>query len=444
MIHILNGLKFLLLSAALLLYSSCGPELSAVSGASALVALDGLEKTIEDITNELDYVYNKSANNTAVHIKAIIYDLRYSIDKVLDKGSEVLTKQQADLLDNIIAATEEFDELSRERVEDFQVLTNTIGQIVSDLPFTPNEARITKPEVSIYVRNYTESLSIKMAGYNLDHESNVLSINGEDIKPSNQTSTNIEFIIPDSLLQTTDNKIKFVQATQKLYFKKGWGPFSSKQEKALPIAIKILPKIIGTARIYYQVDELTRQPQTIVGTQCGIGTGGTDWRGKRRYANTSCTYNAPKKLLDGCGETQGIIVGSVGISVNANRHGGNHKVDNLTSTSFVLNVQAQSDSGPYKGGGLYVVTPTYKVEYPCEIEVEKRSDNAIPIEIGKDLAYDLNNKGEKNPRLKRVFIRFFDGTEVYLTNDERKKSLVTMSANASLEQVIIRPIEVPK
>lgn len=409
-----------------------------------MLALDQIDQIIDDVVSDIDYVYNKSANNTAVHIKSIVNDLRYSIQRSIKDLDGMITKQQFYALENLLVVKEEFDEMTRNRMEEFQNITITAGQILSDLPFTKNEARITKPDIGIFVKEFSNNLPISLIGYNLDNKDNSIAIGDSTVFPSNQTSTNLEFLLGKDLINENliliKDTVNYMIGKLNLYSRRGL--FGQLFKKELPISFKILPRQIGVVQVIYEIDSLVRNPETVVGTNCAKGTRGTPSSGRRREESISCHIEAPTKIFENCGEVQGIIVnGSITFDVTANRHGGGRSLGNVSARSFVVNVTAHNQRRRWGGGGLYGVTPRYRVEYPCRIRAEKRSQR-LPLLIGNELPYDLGSL--KDPSLKRVEITLFDGSEVVLTNQTRKKPTTSVEYNDDNKQVVIRALEVER
>ena len=137
---------FLLLTISTIL--SCGTTSSSpISAASAILVLDEMNNAIDEATSSAEYAYNKSVNNTAVQIKSVISNLRYAIKHSVDDIDEKITEQQFRLFENTISLKNEFDESLNMGFDKTEDITNSIGQIIGDLPFTKNESRITDTEI---------------------------------------------------------------------------------------------------------------------------------------------------------------------------------------------------------------------------------------------------------------------------------------------------------
>ncbi len=426
------------------------PSSSPISALNAILVLDEMSSSIDDATASAEFAYNNSINNTSVQIKSIIGNLRYAIKDTADEIDDKITEQQFRLLENTITLKNEFDESLNNGFNRTENLTNSISQIVSDLPFTKNEPRITKTEIPLFVKDWSNNVKLNFQGYNLDYEDNFISIGDEiTLKASTQNSTGIEFLISNKKISETINEIlnenssstNYIKGEVHLFYKKGW-VFGKKKEKILPITIKVIPRKIGTIKVVFQVDEYQSNIEHI-NASCAVGTPSPGWKGKRKTRSKSCPITAPRKLVESCNNVvQGSIIPTSIVSrQTAKRYGGGHSVGSITNEGFVLNVTAKSESKPGGGGGLYSARVEYDVEYPCKVKSDK-SFEEMQLLVGQEIPIDLT--GNKDPLYKRAEISFFDGSEMVLSSEERKHSLLEISNNDAKQQVIIRPVRISK
>ncbi|MEX0275218.1 MAG: hypothetical protein AB3N16_12655 [Flavobacteriaceae bacterium] len=425
------------------------PATSALTSGGATLILDELNSVIDDAISKAEFAYNKSLNNTAIQIKSLNSDLKYNIESSIDHADQKITKQQFQLLENLIVLNDEFNNTLANNISSTEGLTNTIGQIFSELPFVKNEPRINQFDLPFYVLDWSNRVEIVLKGYNLDHKKNYLSFADTILTPSTKTSTSISFLIDKKHFNqylkdySKDELRDIVNVPSNLYlfYKKGF--FSTTKEKHFPLNLKILPRIIGRVSVTYQVEEYDDNIEHIVTNSCAVGTPGPGMSGRRKTRSNSCAISAPKRIIENCNmEVQGkIIPGSIKTVVTAKRYGGGHSVNSVTDLGFVLNVTAKSQGKPGGGGGLYAAHAEYDVVYPCKVKKDKATEFKA-LKIGQDLAYDFTN--EKSATFKRIEMKLFDGSEIILNPAKRNHSLFSISSNDPKRELILRPTAISR
>lgn len=440
--------NLLLLLISIVIYTSCStPTPSPMTIGSALILLDELERSVEDATNQIEFAANKTINNASLQLQTNIHELRQSILSVSDDINEKITQQQFSAVDNLTNLANEFQDITNETLDKVENLNNSLGQVLSDLPFTKNEARVTSSILNVYVNDWSNNLELTFKGYNLDNPKNQIEFESSVIPSSNMIATEMKFIIPKDTIEKytarSKNEMQYLKGKLKLNYKKNWYSFKN-TVKELPLTIRILPRQIGVASLTFEIKEWTENPETIVVPDCLVHTRGTGWRGSSRSGRNSCSYVTPTKLLKSCNkEVKGKIVpGSIKVQVLANRHGGDHNLTSVSDVGFTVNVHAKSQSKPGGGGGKYHVRTSYLCKYPCKAPRDVTIEN-IPILIGEEVA-SKEFETASEPRFKRLSTVFFDSTHLMLTQKDDNSSLLEIEYNESLKQLIIKPISIER
>lgn len=428
--------------------SSCGGSSTGpMTIGSALALLDELDKSIAEASNQIEFSINKTANNASLQFQTNIFELRKSIESVSGDLNDKIIQQQFTAVDNLTNLVNEFEEISTLTMDRVDQFTNSLGQVLSDLPFTSSESRITSSSSNIYVNNWSSNLKIDFKGYNLDDTTNHLIFAEEKIYPENPTSTQLQFFLPNNLINRlineNSNELQHLKGKLILSYRKHWYSFR-KTKKIIPISFRVIPRQIGIASLTFQINEWTENVEKIVVPDCIVRTRGTGWRGRARSGRNSCGYSTPTKLLESCNkEVKGQIVPeSINVNVLTNRHGGDYNITGVSDVGFSVNIHARSQSRPGGGGGLYHVRTSYQCKYPCKVPREITIDS-IPILIGEDIA---SKEFESFPesRFKRLSTMFYDSTYSIITQKDTNTSLVKVEYNESLKQLLIKPIDIER
>ncbi|GMQ24548.1 hypothetical protein Aoki45_12300 [Algoriphagus sp. oki45] len=444
----MKKLLFLIPFLIIIQSSGCGTEavLSPMTAGSAILALDAVNSSIDDATSTVEFAVNKTINNSAAQIKSIISDLRHNILETVGDIDSKITEQQFRTLENILLLESEFESAIVNGLDGIERVSNNAGQIISDLPFTKNEPRITSVDLPFFIVDWSEKVEIKLTGYNLDDKETGLVISEKLINPTIQSSTELTFSIPkasiiDFYLGLDDSEKLSVlnfPTTLSLGYKDGF--FCSRKVKELPISVKLLPRNLGKVAVVYQTDKLVDNIERgFTSTICQVTTGSSSPR--RRSEGNSCSVNAPRKFLESCNnEVQGrILTNTIKINERANRYGGGASVGSVDERGFVLNVQAKSQNRPYGGGGYYAADVTFDVSYPCKVKKDEKTEY-LDLFVGQDVVFDLDPND--SPLFKRAEISFFDGSSLIFDNSMRQIDFVSIFSNEAKNQVIIRPLNV--
>jgi hypothetical protein len=446
----MKKLLFLIPLLIIIHSSGCNTDavLSQMTAGSAILALDAVNSSIDDATSTVEFAVNKTINNSAAQIKSIISDLRHNILETVGDIDSKITEQQFRTLENILLLESEFESAIVNGLDGIERISNNAGLIISDLPFTKNEPRITSVDLPFFIMDWSEKVEIKLTGYNLDHNETGLIIGEKLIKPSIQSSTELIFSIPkasiiDFYMGLDDSEKLSVlnfPTTLSLGYKDGL--FSSRKVKELPISVKLLPRNLGRVAVVYQTDKLVDNIERgFTSTICQVTTNQPDWRGRRKTSGASCLVNPPKRYLESCNaEIKGtIITETIRINERANRFGGGASISATDQNAFVLNVQAKSESRPGGGGGFYAADVTFDISYPCKVKKDEKTEY-LDLFVGQDVVFDLNHND--SPLFKRAEITFFDGSSLIFDNSMRQIDFASIFVNEAKNQVIIRPLKV--
>lgn len=441
--------------------AATGPVLSTMSSLTASSILDDLKNTIQESIAKAEYSYNASVNNTANQLEYSVSVLSEEIKSNTDNIDDKITQQQYLALENLTKVISDFDTKIKENIILVEDLVLTSGQILKDLPFSNKESRITNVNIPFYVKNWTNNLNISFKGLGLDNMKNTIMIGDEVYKPTDQTSTQINFIVSgeeiekilknsksglkDTVIQNSENlitdKVYYLKGKSVTHYEEGWWIFKRTYKKEHPFTIKILPKIIGSIEVFYSSDLNMVNEEKVKTHKCDVSTGSPGWRGGTKENEETCNFHTPKKYSKACRkEVRGTIKpGSLKIKRDANRHGGGHSLKSVTDKSFTIKVGAKSQSRPGGGGGFYSAHAEYIVVYNCMIN----EDLTFPVknlEIGGDFFYTLNKNG--NEKFINAVIKYFDGTTKILINGNNKSELVNVTPDQ--HQVAINVLSIPR
>jgi hypothetical protein len=409
----------------------------ALSAGQALLVLDELESTVNDMLNEAGNVGVRIINNAGVNILMSIESLRNMIKEGVKDLDDSLTKQQQKAFDEINSLVDKvFDNIKSSQNQLDQSL-NSLGIALGNIPFSKRTPRILQTNSPLIVKNWTSSLNVCFKGMYLNNVHNYLLVNGKEIKPTKRIDNLLEFEIPMQIINSLikqNNKYYKLNAKLVVYKKK-----DSKKDKhkfEYPFYIKTFPRqIVTDLDVHYFRDiSTTISHQRVHRRQCTTNRAHTS--GRRRSSN--CPHR-----IDRSGPNFTIDVNSVSHTSIERRHGGDFRWDQITPVALTFVVHAQSDNRPRGGGGKHVVDIKF-----TEIERVSRPNTPAQklnkkISLGSPLSFNLDTDTKD---LGRIVVTFFDGTKEVLTGHrgKSKNGLIRYNYNARTKQLVINHLNVPK
>lgn len=410
--------------------------------AAALVALGEVDASVNEALSNASFAFNSSINNTAVQLGALSARLREDINATSSDIDRRLTAQQERALNGILVIRDSLDATIGHAGAEVLSAEVVAAQVLSDLPFTNNEPRVVRTSVAPFVSGWTQSLAVSIEGYNLDAGENVLTVGTLRVNPILRTATKLQFAIPasafDASIGEITDRVKIVRAGISLAFDPGI--FRERKTVSVAIPIRIVPRNIGSAIIAYRAGLPRTRKDSLRSYSCSVGTRGTPASGSPRENSVSCLVNAPT-LPQGCnGQPQtGLIVGQPSIVVEANRHGGGHRIESASSHSFSFSVTARSRRRPYGGGGSYRAHAIYMVEYPCKVRADTTSP-PLPLIVGSEAGFAL--PADSDPEVLWVKMQLFDGSERIVTGPRGSTPFSVVEQNS--QRVVVRPLSVER
>lgn len=427
--------------AALSLILAACAGAGATSAGATIALLGEVQASIDETLNSANFAFNNGVNNSAVQLETLVAQLREAVGATTSDVDRRITAQQERALEGILTLRDSIDASIEKGATEVRAIEGIAAQILSDLPLTSNQPRVTKVSVPPFVRDWTQSMRVVLEGHNLDDAKNSLMVSGSRVDPTLRTATKLEFTIPAGLLTDeadSQGRLKIVRASVALVYPKGL--FRGIDTASVTLPIRVVPRIIGSAVIVYRAAVPRSRTHEETSNICAIGTRGTPASGRRREGKISCRITAPTVPVGCEGRSQqGIIVGKPRIEVLANRHGGGHGISAQGPNSFVLDVSAMSRGRPGGGGGLYAARAHYTVEYPCLVPTDLSSPT-IPLKLGSEEAFALPGTG--SPQVLWTDVTLFDSTKAMLTGPRGAMSLVSVEQNSN--RVVIRPIRVDR
>lgn len=381
-----------------------------ISGATALMALDELDKSITSQINSVDNLITNSIGNTGNMILSISARLKKDINETIGNTDKILREKQLGLYNQILSLKDDFNKAIKENIENIDVIATRVTQVIDDFFGKNREPNIFKYNTGVFVLNYNKDYSFSATGKNFDRSYEVfVKINGNKILPSTSHNTKLNFIIDSAFIKTNDDKNYIIG---EIVFKWKKGLFKRKRERRDKFIIPLTPLNIGTAQAFYE-QELPKKIFYSQQRTYNCSTGSSNWKGDQERESTAIN------ILPVNGRS--FDKNSIIINNWYQRYGGGYRFTSKTEQQTIGRITCKSDGKPYGGGGRSTLTFSYK-EFEIKYEVNDLKTNSLNVSTVNPTLFKLPEPVDgKRPNVSFVKIKTYDDKEIILTPNEQNK-----------------------
>jgi hypothetical protein len=384
---------------------------SQISGATALIALDEIDKSITSQMNSVDNLITNSIGNTGNMILSVSARLKKDINETIGNTDKKLRENQLNLYNQISTLSTDFNKAINENIQELDVISARVTQTVDDFFGKNKEPNIFKYKTGVFISNYDKDYKVSATGKNFDRSYEVyVNLYGKKLMPVSSINTKIEFVVDSTLINSNVDDKGYL--TGEIVFKWKQGLFNRKKERRDKFIIPVAPLEIGTAQAFYE-QEL---PKKIYYTQektYNCSTGSSNWKGEQEKESTAINIIPVNgRYFD---------KNSIQVTNWYQRHGGGYSFTSKTEQQFVGKITCKSDGKPYGGGGKSTLTFKYK-EYEIKYMVENLNTDTLNISTVNPILFELPEPIDgKRPNLSYVRVMTFDNKEIILTPNETNK-----------------------
>lgn len=399
---------------------------SQISGATALIALDEIDKTITSQMNSVDNLVTNSIGNTGNMILSVSSRLRKDINETIGNTDKKLRESQLNLYNQITTLTDDFNKAIKENIQDIDIIATRVTQTITDFFGKDNEPNIFKYKSGVFIEDYDKNYNLSATGRNFDRPYEVyINLYGNKIIPTSSNNINLDFVIDSTLINKNKNGKGYL--TGEIVFKWKKGLFRTKKERRDKFIIPLAPYKIGTAQAFYE-QEL---PKKIYYTQertYNCSTGSSGWNGSQEDESTAINIIP----VDGRYFDKNSIV----VKNWYQRYGGGYSFSSKTEQQIIGKITCKSEAQPYGGGGKSALTFSYK-EYEIKYEAQDLNTENLDVSTVNPVLFKLPEPVDgKRPNISYVRVLTYDNKEVILTPNEKNRYF-TLKINPVTDDVSI-------
>jgi hypothetical protein len=401
----MNKLKVILFSLFLSLTMNINAQIDA---ATALIAMEELDVTVENAMNSLGLITENAVGDSGNMILSALSRLREDIKSTIGETDRLLRGNQQLLFDNLTTEVDNFSEIAENSIVDVDAIATRVTSAVNDFFGKKREPRILTYKTPTYTVGSNNSYVFNVIGEDFDRSYEYyLEVNGEKKKIDQVSQNKMKIIIPaETMNKISHDSIRFIKAKFVFKYKKGW-IFKKKTEKPFEFVIPCVPEKIGTAVAYYEQKKPQIEYFPFKNYTAHKTSGGSNWRGKKK------TGKAGINILP----TLGRFIDPTSVKVTSwrKRYGGGYTINTITEQYIRGSIYCKGQNKPYGGGGSSTLKLTYR-EFKTEYPLTKSQTESVRLDADNLSVIELPDPIDGNrPNLNYVKVLTFDGREHIIT-----------------------------
>ena len=401
-----------------------------IDAASALVALEELDVTVENSMNHLQLIVDNAIGDSGNMLISVISRLREDIKNTIGDTDKMLRDNQQILFDKLSSEVKEFNKIVEDRIVDVDGIATRVTSAANDFWVKKNEPRIITYKTPTYTFGSNTFYEFNVVGEDFDRSyEKHLEIDSIRVPITQISQNKIKVIVPAEIMnKVNSDNTRFINCKFTFKYKKGF-IFKRKRTKHFDFVIPCVPKAIGVAIAYYEQKLPEIQYFPVKTYEAKVHTGGTSCLGSRR------TGRAGINVLP----VNGRYIDPTSFKITSwyRRYGGGYTINSVTEQYIRGNIMCKSQSKPCGGGGKARLIFQYR-EYKTNYPLRKSETPVVSLEADKLSVIDLPSvvDGHK-PYLNYVKVLTFDGREHIITTTN-PSNYFSLSQNASTNSLELK------